>query len=228
MPETLTERLGLIKPNRDTNTPLDIERLNLNMNVLDRAVGTSQVADGVIPPSVELYDGKIVREKTSGGVWIAEKQSNGSYAKKWIVYPYLYVAFAATTPVGASGAWSPWGWDIFWGGSYGGQPTDLAPKNFWKVPFKGIFQMRYQDKFEPTGTANQIRASVFTVNDVMENNNTETVHLNNGGTSQENTCTFSRAFDAGVIVGHNILISPGANPTLYSTLEVNCIERIGD
>src|SRR6476620_1990946 len=98
MPETLTERLGLIKPNRDTNTPLDIERLNLNMDVLDRAVGTSQVADGVIPPSVELYDGKLIVEKGSGKAWVAEKQTNGSYAKKWVKYPYLFTGYTSTWP----------------------------------------------------------------------------------------------------------------------------------
>lgn len=96
MTETLTSRLGLIKPARDTLTPLDIERLNLNSDSIDKAVGAAVVAAGIVPPTTEMYDGKIIKEKITDRVWIAEKQTNGSYLKRWITWPYLYTGYSAS------------------------------------------------------------------------------------------------------------------------------------
>lgn len=88
MAETFTPRLSLIKPARDTNTPLDVLRLNANSDIVDNAIGATHVNAGQTPAAAELYDGKIVREKSTSKVWVAEKQTNGTYLKRWINYPW--------------------------------------------------------------------------------------------------------------------------------------------
>jgi hypothetical protein len=142
MPETTTERLGLIKPARDTNTPLDIERLNLNMDTLDRAVGAAIITKDTTPPSTELYDGKIVREKETGRVWMAEKQSNGSFAKKWITWPYLFTAYTSNYPF-IPNKESIFTWLTYDNASVhslNAQPTDMFD-SFWVCPMKGVWHL---------------------------------------------------------------------------------------
>jgi len=60
------------------------------------------VNDGVTPPTAALYDGAIVREKTSGKTWEARKNGGGTFDPKWIVYPWNIRA-AVTGPVLSSG-----------------------------------------------------------------------------------------------------------------------------
>jgi hypothetical protein len=104
MGELLTPNLGLIKPIRDVNTPLDIDRLNLNMDRLDDAARVLTVTDTAMPPAASLWDGKIVREKTTGKVWIAEKQTNGSFLRRWINYPWMCRAhFTLSSTIGMQG-----------------------------------------------------------------------------------------------------------------------------
>ena len=83
---TNTARLGLIKP--AGADPQDVSQLNGNFDTLDKMAGFIMVNDGVTPPNTDLFDGAVVKEKTSGKVWVA--QWNGtSYDKKYPYYTYM-------------------------------------------------------------------------------------------------------------------------------------------
>lgn len=70
---TLTSRLGLTKP--VDAEPQDVATLDVNFDRLDQSIGVILVNDGVTPPNSQLFDGAIVKEKTSGLVWVAQKNA---------------------------------------------------------------------------------------------------------------------------------------------------------
>jgi hypothetical protein len=235
MAETTTPRLGLIKPSKDIQTPLDIDRLNLNADLLDKALPVN-VLPNTTPPASELYDGKIVREKTTGIVWMAELQTNGSYIKRFITYPYIYIASSSDRVVAASSTWQKFGWDSFavpgatasYSGSVNATKNEMTSDFFWRAPFKGMFMMRYQDWFEYTNNTLQFFASVFSYNNVDDGANTQTLAQNNPNYTVRytNSCVYTRLLQAGDIIGHKIYVSGTTNPKLYATVEITCVQRV--
>src|SRR6185503_6900096 len=73
----------LLKP--DPTDIVDVvNQINANYDKIDQWAGTILVNDGVTPPNSALFDGAIVKEKTSGQVWVAQWNGTG-YDKKYIV-----------------------------------------------------------------------------------------------------------------------------------------------
>lgn len=158
MGETYTANLGLIKPNKDENTPIDVTQLNTNMDVLDIASRVQTVNAGVVPPANELWDGKIVREKGNGKVWIAEKQANGSFLRRWLAFPWQ--ASSGATGFGASN--NTWEEAII--NNYIDTQSINAPSSTLTggrrltVPITGWYMVTMQSIFDPAGSTAGIRA----------------------------------------------------------------------
>src|SRR6478735_5907800 len=100
---TFTTRMGLTKPLG--TEPRSVVPINANSDLLDAFMPCILVNDGVTPPTAALYDGALVKEKTSGKVWEARKNGGGTFDIVWVVYPYMFQAFGngshatGTTPL---------------------------------------------------------------------------------------------------------------------------------
>jgi hypothetical protein len=95
MVTTPSARIGLLYDSPDDG----IDPMVPNFTRLDKVMPLLWVADGVTPTDLELYDGAIVGEMTSGKVWVAKKNVGGTFDKRWIRYPYLFSA-SSTGPFG--------------------------------------------------------------------------------------------------------------------------------
>lgn len=152
MGSTLTPNLGLIKPFRDTNTPLDVEELNANSDKLDLAARVLTVNPDYIPPSAELWDGRVVREKGTGKVWVAEKQTNGSFLRRWLQYPWQIRVQRPQDLAIPNDDWKEWGWtDIVTGHSIN-LLSDSLTGSTPKVPITGWYMITMEAHW-PGGTS---------------------------------------------------------------------------
>lgn len=83
-----TTRLGLSKA--AGNEPRAVGPLNVNFDKIDTNIGAIVVAAGVTPPDSALFDGAIVKEQTTGRVWIADKNVGGTFTKRWVLNPWFF------------------------------------------------------------------------------------------------------------------------------------------
>src|ERR1700755_1205891 len=147
MTEQFTPRLGLVKPQPGTGEPADIARINLNSDNIDKWIGAILVNDGVTPATAELFDGAVVKEKSSGKVWVAEKNVGGTFDKKWIRFPYQYRAFTNFSPQPTGATFLSWGAGSYLGG-INSADTDRTPgTNFWTCPQAGTYHLRFRARF---------------------------------------------------------------------------------
>lgn len=89
-----TTRTGLTKP--FGNEQRSRVPLNANFDIIDKFLGCILVNDGVTPPTGDLFDGALVREKTSGILWEARKNGGGTYDKVYVRYPFYFQGSMAT------------------------------------------------------------------------------------------------------------------------------------
>lgn len=156
---TTTTRLALIKP--DTTEDVDIADLNANTDQLDQMAGCILVNDGVTPAAGDLFDGAIVKEKTSGIIWEARK-SGATFLKKYIRYPYSLFGVTGNNP--ASGTtFVDWGFSsVTTALCKNSSNADFNASNFWECPVKGIYIITWQFSWEYNATGT--RAQRFTLN----------------------------------------------------------------
>lgn len=230
MSTTFTTKYGLIKPTPGTGEIVNVADLNLNSDTIDSALGAQVVNDGVVVPPASIRDGMIVSEKTTGISYILVKNNVGGFDKRFLTSPYLFIAFQTSQAIGGTGAYGDWGWpNIAVAGLVNSSAADISGSGasaVWKAPFDGIFTARVHDQFTATTTGN-VRGSVIKVNGTIDGPNTETVHTSNGGTSQSNEICYTRKFSKNDTLGHAVLLTNASVPTLYSTVEISCIQRLG-
>lgn len=153
---TYTTRMGLTKPagaEARSNIPL-----NTNSDLLDKFLPCILVNDGVTPPTGDLYDGALVKEKTSGIIWEARKNGGGTYDKVYVRYPFIYDGGTYTSQAVANN-----GWPNFI--TVGVATTDTAAcKNSsaanisagkFVVPVKGIYQVSLLIDYVGNATGNR-------------------------------------------------------------------------
>lgn len=89
---TSTSRLGLTKPSGSAapEEDVDIDVLNDNADRIDQMIGCILVNDGVTPSTGDLFDGAIVKERTSGIIWEARQNGGGTFDKVYIRYPFFF------------------------------------------------------------------------------------------------------------------------------------------
>lgn len=81
-----TTRLGLTKPTGAEARA--VTPLNTNADLIDKFLPCILVNDGVTPPTGDLYDGALVKERNSGIIWEARKNGGGTYDKVYVRYPF--------------------------------------------------------------------------------------------------------------------------------------------
>ena len=165
---TFTTRMGLTKPLG--TEPRSVVPINANSDLLDAFMPCILVNDGVTPPTAALYDGAIVREKTSGKTWEARKNGGGTFDAKWIVYPWSIKTFN-TGPVLSSGAFVQ---NIGVGGfvsginssgaSLSGSPANIV------APVTGIYTLRSLYLWASNATGERTASFIFNgVNPQIDN-----------------------------------------------------------
>lgn len=94
---TFTTKLGLQKP--DPLDLQDVDVLNDDFDTLDRVAGVIWVNDNVTPSDDDLFDGAIVRERSSGWAWTARSNGIGGFDKLNLAAPgYASLVTGAASP----------------------------------------------------------------------------------------------------------------------------------
>jgi hypothetical protein len=219
----------MIKPSGSASPaePVDVTQLNSNADVIDKFLGCILVNDGVTPATGDLFDGAIVKEKTSGIVWEARKNGGGTFDKVYLSYPYHYSAYGPPSAF-ASGAYAAWGWDtvdtsILKNAS---AAQKQAVTNFWVCPVKGLYTVTMHVQFAVNGTG--WRGLVMTVNGTVLNSNTEVVvPAVVSGTFTSNVQTsLNRPFNVNDVLGAMAFQDSGGNLTILPVLKVTMIDPI--
>src|SRR6476659_5725473 len=95
-----TTRLGLTKPTGAEAR--SVTPLNTNADLIDKFLPCILVNDGVTPPTGDLYDGVLVKERNSGIIWEARKNGGGTYDKIYVSYPYQMYIFGQVSVANAT------------------------------------------------------------------------------------------------------------------------------
>jgi len=141
---TYSNRMGLVKP--AGSEPRSNSSIVTNADLTDKFMPCILVNDGVTPPTGDLYDGALVKEKTSGIIWEARKNGGGTFDKVYVRYPFHIEAYRATGGAIAAGSTTA---HTAWGELNG--VTSAACKNAsaanlsggrFVVPIKGLWFIR--------------------------------------------------------------------------------------
>lgn len=144
MTTELTPIRGLIKPVPGTGETVRISDLNSNFDKLD--AGAILVENGTTPSNDQLYEGAIVKERTSGIVWVAQRNGLGGYNKSHIRYPYQFSAWTPGNIVTMTGGYQTWGCANFRADvSVNASSGEIShPDNGWICPRTGIYTLHHR------------------------------------------------------------------------------------
>src|SRR6478609_4128038 len=106
--------MGLTKPSGSearSNVPI-----NADFDLLDKFAPCILVNDGVTPPTGDLYDGALVKERTSGIIWEARKNGGGTFDKVYVRYPLQFRGATAAISYSSGTIYQACGFSSFTGG----------------------------------------------------------------------------------------------------------------
>jgi hypothetical protein len=229
---TFTTRLALSKAagteSRST-TPI-----NANSDLIDKFMPCILVNDGVTPPTGDLYDGVLVKERTSGIIWEARKNGGGTFDKVWVRYPFMYdggtyTAISITTNI----------WPNFTAAGIATTDTALC-KNASSanvvssrlvLPVKGIYDICLTASFAGNSTGN--RGICMELNSSFHitapnRNTTKEISPPPGGTSDSvNELSFSRLFLANDSIAMGVYQNSGVSLNLnFDRIRAALIEPV--
>lgn len=145
MTELFTPRAGFVKPQPGTGEEMLISKINGNFDKADDWIGAILVNDNATPSTAELLDGSIVKERTSGKVWVATKNGGGTFDKKWIVFPYWIQAHSDALSVPNGTSFNEFGFNQFDAGK-NSDAGDLV-SNRWVCPLSGVYDLKIRAYF---------------------------------------------------------------------------------
>lgn len=159
---TNTPRLGLIKP--AGSEARAVGPLNTNSDLADKFMPCILVNDGVTPPTGDLYDGALVKERTSGIVWEARKNGGGTYDKVYVNYPLNFEGFKINTTVANNGYpnFTAIGIDTVTTANCKNTSAANMVSGKFVVPVKGIYTARFRASFG--GNATGVRGMTWQLN----------------------------------------------------------------
>lgn len=164
---SFTTRLGLTQPAGTEDR--SVTPLNANAALIDKFMPCILVNDGVTPPTGDLYDGALVKERNSGIVWEARKNGGGTYDKIYVVYPYQILAYDNTVIAQGSSSYPTFttrGYtSVTAAQAVNSSSADLVSNN-WVAPVKGIYHFNMLATW--AGNATGIRGMVPRVNAVNQ------------------------------------------------------------
>ena len=226
-----TTRAGLIKPT--TLEPRAVGPLNTNADRTDELLGAFLINDGASIPDAQAMDGMIVKEKTSGKVWVLQKNVGGTFDRKYIRYPWSFSAFSSAIATG-SGSWQNYGF-LSYGGSSGPGGVGYGPVNSSAadlvgtrlvLPVTGIYNLVAVAKFASNSTG--VRGLNFELSTTIpqtapnEDINTGMILSAASGAQTQIRCQALEQFPAGQIVTLNSFQNSGVALTctfvIFATL----------
>jgi hypothetical protein len=191
---TFTTRLALTKP--AGSEARSVTPLNTNADLIDKFAGCILVNDGVTPPTGDLFDGAIVKERTSGIIWEARKNGGGTFDKVYIRYPFDFAAEQGSPPINAGSVTTYTTWDSL--NTYidgkNSSAANIAAKRF-VVPVKGIYYFRFVQTWQANGAG--IRAISLIRNGAGLTGEFETLSVPNPSFQHENSLQFMMKCDVG-------------------------------
>lgn len=219
---TYSNRMALIKP-AGSEARSNVQ-LNTNADLLDKFMPCILVNDGVTPPTGDLYDGALVKERTSGIIWEARKNGGGTYDKVYVRYPYSLKAVTAyvTPSVPNALSYNQWGVTT-WVSGKNSSVADL-PSGKIQIPVKGIYSLRYQYRFDANATG--VRGGVLNFNGTDDLPNTEVVITGTGSGAGIVVMQQHHVYSAGDLIVGKALQNSGGALGLYTVANLALIEPI--
>jgi hypothetical protein len=221
---TTTTRLALIKPaGGETVKRTDI---TTSFDILDEFAGCILVNDGVTPGTADLFDGALVKERTSGIIWEARKNGGGTFDKVYVRYPYQY---RATTPitdtVGTGAVYGGWGaTTVDTAQCKNASAAQKNGSNFWVCPVKGLYSVRL--RFCWNANAAGLRGLKFTLNGTADPEGGEMVVTPVAGFYTATEVHMLKLLAVNDIVGTQTFQSSGGNLGTAVIYEIDMIEPI--
>jgi len=215
----LTPRLKLTKESDDEY----IDPFPLNWPILDTYAGGLLVADGVTPADVNLYDGCLVTEQTSGKQWIAKQDpSTGAFTKSWLIFPwYAEVGTPSLSVVSVPFTNTAYGFTTFWNGVNTDAATALVA-TFLVVPIDAIYELVYSVRGSNPNSNDAPLSAHISVNSDQNYLWSETLEKYNlNYTVNENQLL--RKLKAGDKLNMNIWQSYGATMTVSIVLQASVV-----
>lgn len=198
MTKLFTPRLGLIKPQPGTGEPQDIADINTSFDKIDAWAGAILVNDGVIPSTGDLFDGAFVKEKTSGKVWVAQRNIGGTFDRIWVQFPFLGIW--TSNPNIPTGAYAEWGLSSFNAGSVNAVAGDVVSNRF-VVPVTGIWTFTNHIRWGASGAGDRWQALAYNGTVAQIDFSTEVVHKPEAVSGVASSfVSYSRRFASGTTV----------------------------
>lgn len=219
---TYSTRMGLTKP--AGGEPRQITPLNNNSDLLDKFMPCILVNDGVTPPTGDLYDGALVKERTSGIIWEARKNGGGTYDKVYVQYPFNFVGYTAAALQSSGTAFAVWGIATWAQGKNSSQSNIEVGFNNFLIPIKGIYHVNWRHRWALNGTG--FRAGRLQLNGTSLNEDTEVSYPGNASSYTGIHMTFDRVLNTGDKLNSEKWQNSGGNLELYVTLQVTLIQPI--
>lgn len=200
MAELFTTNYGFVKPQPGTGEPAAIEKINSNFDKVDKWGHVIWVNDGVIPATADLIEGAIVAERTSGKVWIAQKNVGGTFDQKFIRYPYM-AAFIDTP--GIQGLfYQEWGFSNYSQG-VNSSIAQISAGRF-VCPLGGLWHFSLQMRWNGNGAGDRYMAMSINPGPQPNTNidyTSEVVYKPNSFNGiASGQLTYTRVFSAGTVI----------------------------
>ena len=208
---TFTSRMGLTKP--AGSEARSVTPLNSNSDLLDKFMPCILVNDGVTPPTGDLYDGALVKERTSGIIWEARKNGGGTYDKVYVRYPFYMQALDNGTPAQAWGTSYVPANGFTWEAGKNSSSSQISGGKV-KIPLNGSYDVWLKCAFDSNGTGERSMA--------LELNSTALIGYNyedvrsgasSGGQACHLTLAFPKQFAANDIIAVTAWQNSGGNLT---------------
>lgn len=219
---TYSTRMGLTKP--AGGEPRSVTPLNANVDLLDKFMPCILVNDGVTPPTGDLYDGALVKERNSGIIWEARKNGGGTYDKVYVIYPFNFVGYTTAAAQPSGTAFSLWGVTTWAQGKNSSQSNIEVGFNNFLIPIKGIYHVNWRHRWGLNGTG--FRAGRLQLNGTSLNEDTEVSLPGNASSYIGIHLTFDRVLNAGDKLNSEKWQNSGGNLDLYAMLQVTLIQPI--
>jgi hypothetical protein len=116
-------------------------------------MGCILVNDGVTPATGDLFDGAIVKEKTSGIIWEARKNGGGTFDKVYVRYPFTFRGNTVNQAVATGTTFSAIGYANYSGGKNSSAANISG--GLFVVPVKGIWSIHLKASYTANVTGSR-------------------------------------------------------------------------
>lgn len=223
---TSTTRMALTKPSGSASPAeaVDVGVLNTNADLLDKFAPCILVNDGVTPATGDLYDGALVKEKTSGKIWEARKNGGGTFDKVWVRYPWSMISKTNAANVASSTSFADYGTDTWVSGKNSSSSDISVTFNDIKIPLKGIYTLKWRYRFAANATGT--RSARLSLNGSTIQDETEVSCPGNANSFTGLEITLHRAFALGDLIHGQYWQNSGGNLSMYTQAETVMVEPI--